>query len=352
MTADEFIKKWRESINHLGLPSVGIHVGWDQIPLDSHVEQLNGKAAWNKIQTFVPPWFSEPKTFQKLSKKEGLDYHQILTEETENGKIEYYRKNGLKESNFCAFANKNETFVLLGDGNHRFFDCLYLAQKEKLDLESYFEKATLDIIYLKDFDSILEPINIWGAKVNDLIIMGKWITELELLQPDILYLKFNNSEFLALSQRYNLGELESYLWKFAKRNYITYMSMAIRRLVDKHKGVSSLWKLINDIEFCSNIVTTQWFLKKWPGGKGETIFTEFFGTGDTLQKNDVIKHKESLERITQTVRDRANQYEAHKDKKPKLKNPPTFQDIDQSVEIITIIYKKYYYLLKQASLTI
>lgn len=163
MTTDEFIKKWRESTNHLDLPSVGIHVGWDLIPSGSKVEQLSDKSAWNKIYGFIPSWFKNPKTFKQLTDSGDSDYQQIIKEETDNGKLEYYRSRGIKEPFFPAFSNEDGSFVLLGDGNHRFLDCAHLISTESLDLESDLSLTTLDIIYLKNFDEVMKPGEIWDS---------------------------------------------------------------------------------------------------------------------------------------------------------------------------------------------
>lgn len=161
MTATEFCKKWRSAINYLGLPAVGIHVNWEQIPADSLVKQVFGKKAWERLYEFTPPWFKEPKTFRALINSKDSDCLQIVKEETGNGKLDYYRKNGLTDTSFCAFSNQDDSFVLLGDGNHRFLDCAYLIDVEKRSFASEIEKTSVDIICLNNFDQVIEPIKIW-----------------------------------------------------------------------------------------------------------------------------------------------------------------------------------------------
>lgn len=161
MTATDFIQKWRNSLNYLGKPSIGIHVGWDIIPTDSKVESFSGKKAWDKIYDCIPPWFKTPQTFKQLIDAKNSDYLQIVREETENGKIEYYRQNGLQEPFFCAFANKDGSFMLLGDGNHRFLDCIHLIDKKIKNLDNDIEKASIDIIYLSNFIDVLRTDLIW-----------------------------------------------------------------------------------------------------------------------------------------------------------------------------------------------
>ena len=165
MSAKEFILKWGLSINHLGLPTVGIHVGWDAIQLNSIVETFSGREAWEKVLASTPPWFKTPQTFRELRDSQNPDYNQIIKEETENGKIAYYRTKGLREPNFCIFSNIDGAFMLLGDGNHRFLDCIYLMDAENKNFDSAVTNTKLDMIYLANFDEVIKPDLIWPLKI-------------------------------------------------------------------------------------------------------------------------------------------------------------------------------------------
>ena len=167
MTAADFIQKWQNSINYLGLPSVGIHVGWDIIPADSKVDRLSGEEAWNKIYSCTPPWFKTPKNFRQLVDAKDADYSQIVKEETDNGKIEYYRQKGLQEPLFCAFATEDGSFMLLGDGNHRFLDCIHLIHDKNHNFNKDLTNTTLDVIYLANFNDVVRPDNIWANWNNN-----------------------------------------------------------------------------------------------------------------------------------------------------------------------------------------
>ncbi len=182
--------------------------------------------------------------------------------------------------------------------------------------------------------------------------LEKWIKELKSLMGDVVYLKKNNEEFLALAGKWNNKKLDLDLWNFAKRNYVSYMSMAIRRLCDDHRDAISLWKLINDININASAIKSSWFLKEYPDGKNESLFKELFGDSPVLQTEVVTTHLQNLEASTKAIRDRADKFEAHKDKKPKLEVEPNFNDVDNAVEVICALYKKYYYLLTQSSLNI
>lgn len=161
MVATDLIRKWRNSINYLGLPSVGIHVGWDIIAPTSNIDTFLGEEAWDVLYDCIPPWFKHPQTFRDLVTTKNSDYLQIVKEETENNKIGYYRTNGLLEPYFPVFSNLDRSFMILGDGNHRFLDCLYLIHSEAHNFKEDIKRASVDVIYLPNFVDILRPDLIW-----------------------------------------------------------------------------------------------------------------------------------------------------------------------------------------------
>ncbi|OGK30110.1 hypothetical protein A3I56_00410 [Candidatus Roizmanbacteria bacterium RIFCSPLOWO2_02_FULL_43_10] len=168
MTAEDFIKKWQGSINYHGLPTVGINVQWSIIPLDSKVGVLSGIKAWERLYHCVPPWFETPQTFRNLVDTKNSDYQQIVREETEQGKIEYYHTKGLQEPFFCVFASQDGSFNLLGDGNHRFLDCIHLIHYQNHNFDEDIKRTSVDIIYLTNFVDVLRPDVIWKTNWVDI----------------------------------------------------------------------------------------------------------------------------------------------------------------------------------------
>lgn len=166
MTANEFIQKWSNAINYLGLPSVGIHKNWNKITQESIVRQFQGNDAWEKIYETTPPWYKAPKTFKELINDNDINYRKEIINEIINGKIQRFAIQGLGDPMFCAFANHDGSFILLGDGNHRFLDCSFLKNLGK-DFSDDISKTSLDIIYLENFEEVLEPEErIWGRNYN------------------------------------------------------------------------------------------------------------------------------------------------------------------------------------------
>lgn len=157
MTAQEFIKKWTNMWDLDGTPAVGIVINWKRIPLNSKVIQLLGRGAWNKIYQFSPPWdfgTNIRKPLRHWIDTKCPNYLQLIVDETNNGKMQFYQNNGLTYFDFCVFANTSDKGVL-GDGNHRFLICDYLKSKGK-DFSKDIERCRLEILYLENLEEVIE----------------------------------------------------------------------------------------------------------------------------------------------------------------------------------------------------
>jgi len=207
----------------------------------------------------------------------------------------------------------------------------------------YFEiKNVFKII--KDKPNLLHEIKPVSNK-------DRWINIIENeLLAQITILVTNKKEFLEITQQYNEKKINHRLFLFIKRNYVTYMSMVIRRLADMHPKAISLIKLLNDLLVNSEAVTAEWFLKEFPDGKDESLFEEFFVDGK-LSKEIILKDIEKLIKSTEIISKRSDKWEAHWDKdRKKLEYNPTFDDLHKTVDDVVSIYERYYYLLTQSSI--
>ncbi|MCC7571466.1 hypothetical protein KO465_09155 [Candidatus Micrarchaeota archaeon] len=180
----------------------------------------------------------------------------------------------------------------------------------------------------------------------------KRIIEDELLTP-IVILNENKKQFLRLAESFNSKEVDKEVFYFARRNYISFMSLAIRRMVDTNSRSHSLLNLLKDLKENHSAIQRSWFLKQYPGAKGESLYECFFGGGESISQVEIQSDIEELVQYTRAIKDRADRWEAHWDKKrTKLKQNPTFDDLHRAVEVIIKIYTKYYYLLTQSAISI
>jgi len=105
--------------------------------------------------------------------------------------------------------------------------------------------------------------------------LEKWLKEFTRIESDIVRLKFNNDEFHNIAHRFNSRKLDVFYWEFAKRNYVSYMTMAVRRIAGTYRDGISLSKLLIDLRDNASTVTRKWFLIQWPGAIGESTFEDF-----------------------------------------------------------------------------
>lgn len=180
----------------------------------------------------------------------------------------------------------------------------------------------------------------------------KRIIEDELLTP-IVILNENKKQFLRLAELFNAKDLDKEVFYFARRNYISFMSLAIRRMVDTNSRSHSLINLLNDLKENHSAIQKSWFLKHHPGAEGESLYERFFSDSESVNSDEIQSDIDELVNRTRSIKDRADRWEAHWDKKrTKLKQNPTFDDLHLAVEVIIKIYTKYYYLITQSAISI
>lgn len=136
-------------------------------------------------------------------------------------------------------------------------------------------------------------------------------------------------------------------------NYVTFVSMAIRRQLDTDSDSISLARLVTDIKnnpesmARANHVA---FYTKMPFGignaQGNQAFTEHAGAGEhidpAIAEADLVK----LQEASRAVELLANRRIAHK----STRSTPTitFDDVDECIETIKVIAQKYILLLSAA----
>lgn len=156
MNGKDFTNKWKDQKDPDGTSRVGIVVNWEEISLDAKVLQYSGKKAWNKIKEFAPPWHHEEGVVRPFSIWIGSEkYLAEIEREKLAGKLKYYEEHGLEYPFFCVFANKDGSKGIVGDGNHRFVNIIYLIDQGK-DMESDIIRCTLEILCLDNLSDVIQ----------------------------------------------------------------------------------------------------------------------------------------------------------------------------------------------------
>lgn len=181
--------------------------------------------------------------------------------------------------------------------------------------------------------------------------ISKLLEDFDEIHDKVFFLYYNNKEFHQIADQFNHKKLDYKLFAFCRRNYVTFTAMAVRRLIDRHNQSISLIKILDDLHNNSNKLSRNWFVNQFPEGDQESLFKKFFGNDLHLKKNVVSDDINKLLFFTKKIKNFANKWEAHWDKKRFQITVPNFNDLDKAVRTVIDIYKKYYYLLKQKSIS-
>lgn len=176
--------------------------------------------------------------------------------------------------------------------------------------------------------------------------ISNWITSIENIRGEINLLNKVSSMFLEIAKKFNEKKITPELWKFIKALYSSDISMRIRRLIDEDKRTESLSGLINEILFNYTIISRDWFLNKYPDGNNESLFKDLF-IENTLNTSLLINDLNYLKKESEIMRIFTDKVIAHKDKS-KPKNIPNFNEVHKLIKVITDLFDRYYYLLKQS----
>ena len=175
--------------------------------------------------------------------------------------------------------------------------------------------------------------------------INSWITSIENIRVEINLLNKVSSMFLAIAKKFNEKKITPELWRFIKATYSSDISMRIRRLIDEDKRAESLSGLISEILFNYTIISKNWFLNEYPDGKNEPLFKDLFIDG-TLNTSLLIDDLNYLKKESEIMKIFTDKVIAHKDRS-KPKNIPNFNEVHKLIKIITNLFDRYYFLLKQ-----
>lgn len=153
MNINGFVQKWLTS-----KVTVFVDVNTKEFQ-GGKIEQLLGREGWDKIYTFFPPnWpqFAEHRDiFENWLRNENSAYRAIINEEKQNNKLEFLKKHGLTDYNFCAFQDSNMSTGVLVDGSHRFINLNYLKNTESIPIKKDIDKIVLDILTVSNLKKVL-----------------------------------------------------------------------------------------------------------------------------------------------------------------------------------------------------
>ncbi len=146
----------------------------------------------------------------------------------------------------------------------------------------------------------------------------------------------------------------SLFYSLLKNTYITDMAIGIRRQLDPHPHAISLANLLRELVKYPKVLTRKWFVSLYKGSVAEAWadrdFDKFAGKGRPyIDPTLVEKDLRRLEKLWQPTGKYVDRRIAHLDKKG-VKTLPTFKDLDDCMDLLEELLKKYVLLLEAVGL--
>jgi len=136
-------------------------------------------------------------------------------------------------------------------------------------------------------------------------------------------------------------------------NYVSRMSVGIRRLTDKRHGTVSLYRLIEDIANNPQAMSRDYFLKRYPrrlrdNALASRDFDRFANRGQKFINHRKLRRDlENPLKKTERIKKFVNKWIAHHDehRSTKMRRFPTFNELDEALTLLDETACKYYGLI-------
>jgi hypothetical protein len=185
--------------------------------------------------------------------------------------------------------------------------------------------------------------------------LPSWIKLLDELDDEVTALFLNRDTWKGMVKiiQSNPAIRPSHVFQVLATTYAASQAVAVRRLADPGRGqrVVSFVALLTSLKAAAGLITRDWWLsevddpiERWMIAKG--FDEQFAGKAVThLDAAIVQADLDELAHRVRVIRKYVDRNLAHKDPKP-TKVIPTLADLDQAIDYIGDLFRKYYLLLK------
>lgn len=183
---------------------------------------------------------------------------------------------------------------------------------------------------------------------------GEWLEKIEsdveiMVENQQIYNYFINVVNANIEHiKVNEGSL---FCEFVRQCYGVQAATAIRRHIKVDGDSISLMRLLKQMKQCANQFTYDSYLKRYPVINGQEVqkskFQEFSDDGKIISEHKIDNDIQELEKIGRKVADLVDRIIAHLDKRG-LKEQVTYNDIEESINILNKMTCKYIRLITNA----
>lgn len=138
-------------------------------------------------------------------------------------------------------------------------------------------------------------------------------------------------------------------------NYVTALSIGVRRFVDSSDGALSLWRLLYEVLAHPGVINRRAHRALYrgvPSVHADRTFDNLVGRGrGALSQRAVRADLRAIEDAHKRIRRFVNKRVAHRTSKGAIRHLPTYKDLNDALAVFDRILCKYYTLLTASGMT-
>jgi len=148
-------------------------------------------------------------------------------------------------------------------------------------------------------------------------------------------------------------QVPSAFYTWMRTTYVYDMTMAVRRLVDRHQRTISFYRLMEEIASHPEVITRRRFTagyRGWLRDVGHRDFERFASpTAKRIHRRVIRRHQRELVAVAKRLKTYVDKHVAHNDRHP-MRRLPRYEELDQCIDLLGQLAKDYTLLLEQAGL--
>lgn len=179
--------------------------------------------------------------------------------------------------------------------------------------------------------------------------LNKWISWLKICEEEIHNILVYRDIFWKVQDLIKSNKAShkpSSFYSYLGDTFVSYIAIAIRRQVKIGKQSISFARLLKEISDDPKHISRKYFTSLYRGSNVEhhadSDFDQFSGKGkDYISSSMVLNDLSLLQKTAGKIEGFADKKIAHRDKRPP-KVIPTFNDVDDCIDVLDKLYCKYY----------
>ncbi len=188
-------------------------------------------------------------------------------------------------------------------------------------------------------------------------LFNKWNGWLETIKKDIMSLSINRHIFWEVQKIIKANpkiHLPSTFYQWMGNVYAVYVSIGLRRQIDKDPRTISFQRLLEEIEGQAEVISRKRYVALYEdevlrNRVADKAFDKFAGIGRPhIDPAMVIEDRSQLIKKIEGVKDYVDKRVAHHDRRGPT-SPPTYPDLDECLDFVEALLVKYLAVLRAES---